>query len=297
MRIAVLGPLEVRSDTGDPVAVPGARERLILALLAAGAPGAVSVDRLVDAVWNGDRPPSARKSLQIHLTRLRKALEPERPQGSPGRFVVRRGAGYSLAATADELDALGIGELVSRGRALQAGGDAAGAEHALTTALDLWRGDPYQDWPDAPFAEDERRRLAELRAGAFTGLIEARLALGMHAEVIGDLQSLVTENPLREDWWRLLVLALYRSGRQGDALAALQRARGVLADELGADPGPQLRSLEQAVLTQDPALDAPGAVGPPPARLGPAGTFCPYKGLATYQSSRCRAVPRARAGW
>src|SRR4051795_13317547 len=217
MRIAVLGPLEVRNDTGDPVAVPGAKERLLLALLAAGTPDAVSVDRLVEGLWNGDRPPTARKSLQGHLVRLRSALEPQRPRGSPGRFVVRRGAGYSLSATADELDALGIRELVSRGRALLAGDDASGAEQALTTALDLWRGDPYQDWPDAPFAEGERTRLAELRAGARTALIEARLALGRHTEVVDDLQGIVAADPLREDWWRLLVLALYRSGRQGDA--------------------------------------------------------------------------------
>src|SRR5215213_469283 len=132
MRIGVLGPLEVRNDSGDPVPVPGAKERLLLALLAAGAPGAVSIDRLADALWNGDRPPTARKSLQIHLVRLRRALEPQRPQDSPGRFVVRRGAGYSLAAGAEELDALGIGELVARGRALLTGGDAAGAEWSLT---------------------------------------------------------------------------------------------------------------------------------------------------------------------
>ena len=96
MHIAVLGPLEVRSDSGDRVPVPGANERMLLALLAAGAPGVVSIDRLADALWNGDRPPTARKSLQIHLVRLRRALEPQRPRGSPGRFVVRRG-GYSLA--------------------------------------------------------------------------------------------------------------------------------------------------------------------------------------------------------
>ena len=291
MHIAVLGPLEVRDDAGQRVAVPGAKERLLLALLAAGTPDAVSVDRLLEGLWNGDRPASARSSLHVHLVRLRSALEPQRPRGSPGRYVVRRGAGYSLAAAGDELDALGVGELVSRGRALLAAGDAARAAEALTAALDLWRGDPYEDWPDAPFAAAERMRLGELRAGAHTALLEAQLALGMHAEVVGDLRGLLATDPLREDLWRLLVLALYRSGRQGDALAALQRARRVLADELGADPGPDLRALEQAVLAQDPALDAPAAVGPrlpegpPPAGPRPTVTVCPYKGLATYQAS------------
>ncbi|MGY1608919.1 nSTAND1 domain-containing NTPase [Geodermatophilus sp. SYSU D00700] len=289
MRIAVLGPLEVRSDTGGPVTVPGAKERLLLALLAAEAPGAVSVDRLVEHLWDGDRPPSARKSLQVHLVRLRRALEPQRPRGSPGRYVVRRGAGYSLAVTADELDALGVGELVSRGRARLVTGDAAGAEEVLTAALGLWRGEPFEDWPDAGFAAAERRRLAELRAGARTALLEVRLALGGQAEVVGDLEALVTEDPLREDWWRLLVLALYRSGRQGDALAALQRARRVLAEELGADPGPQLRALEAAVLAQDPALDASDALAPVDGRSPvrpprPAAATCPFKGLAPYQA-------------
>ena len=289
MRIAVLGPLEVRGDTGDPVAVPGAKERLLLALLAAGAPGAVSVDRLTESLWDGERPASARKSLQIHLVRLRSALEPQRPRGSPGRLVVRRGAGYSLAVTAHELDALGVGELVSRGRALLGAGDAAGAERVLTATVGLWRGEPYEDWPDAPFAVAERRRLAELRAAALAALFEARLALGRPAEVVADLQGLVADDPLREDWWRLLVLALYRSGRQGVALAALQRARQTLADELGADPGPQLQALERAVLAQDAALDAPVSAVPPPdgrpAPRPPTATACPYKGLAPYQAA------------
>ncbi|MGY1700691.1 nSTAND1 domain-containing NTPase [Geodermatophilus sp. SYSU D00766] len=283
MRIAVLGPLEVRSDTGSPVAVPGAKERLLLALLTAGAPGAVGVDRLAESLWDGDPPPSARKSLQIHLVRLRAALDPQRPRGSPAGHVVRRGAGYALDVTAEELDALGVGELLARGRAQLAAGDAAGAERALTAALALWRGEPYEDWPDAAFAATERRRLAELRAAARTALSEARLALGRPAEVVGDLQPLVTEDPLREDWWRLLVLALYRSGRQGDALATLQRARRALAEELGADPGPQLRALETAVLAQDPVLDAPGDAAVPQGR--PPARTCPYKGLAAYQAT------------
>jgi DNA-binding SARP family transcriptional activator len=287
MRIAVLGPLEVRSDSGEPLAVPGAKERLLLGVLAAGAPDTVSVDRLAESLWNGDAPATARKSLQIHLVRLRGALEPQRPRGSPGRYVVRRGAGYCLAATAGEVDALQARELVSRGRALLATGDAAGAERALSAALDLWRGEPYQDWAGAAFAETERRRLAELRAGALTAVFESRLALGLHAAVVDDLQGLVDTDALREDWWRLLVLALYRSGRQGDALAALQRARRLLADELGADPGPQLRALEHAVLAQDPALDAAAVPTAPPGGppSAPAGAVCPYKGLAAYQAT------------
>jgi DNA-binding SARP family transcriptional activator len=281
MRIAVLGPLEVSSDDGVPVAVPGAKERLLLAVLAAGAPGVVSTDRIVEALWNGRRPVSARKSLQVHLVHLRSALEPDRPHGSTGRFVVRRGTGYAL--TAEDVDALRVADLVARGRARLAVGDADEAARSLSAALDLWRGDPYGDWPEASFAEAERHRLAEVRNAAVTALLEARLALGAHAEVAAEAEGLVVEDPLQEEWWRLLVLALYRCGRQGDALAAVARARGVLAEQLGADPGPRLRAAEAAVLAQDPALDL--AMPTPSLRPPPGVSVCPYKGLASYQAS------------
>ena len=195
MRIAVLGPLEVRSDDGAPVAVAGAKERLLLAVLAAAAPGVVSTDRLVEALWNGDQPVSAQKSLQVHLVHLRSALEPERPHGSAGRFVVRRGTGYALAG--EDVDALQVAALGARGRARLAAGDAAEAVRWLTAALDLWRGEPYGDWPEAAFAEAERHRLAEVRNGAVTALLEARLALGAHAEVAGEAERLLVENPAR----------------------------------------------------------------------------------------------------
>ncbi|MFC4692940.1 nSTAND1 domain-containing NTPase [Geodermatophilus arenarius] len=279
MRIAVLGPLEVRGDDGTPVAVPGAKERLLLAVLAAGAPAVVPTDRIVEELWDGDPPASARKSLQAHLVRLRSALEPDRPRGSTGRHVVRRGPGYALAVERDDLDALALGDLATRGRAALAAGDPAAAAELLGAALHLWRGDPYADWPDAPFAEAERRRLTELRDGALTACTEARLALGEAAALVPDLERLVTEQPLREEWWRLLVLALYRAGRQADALGAARRARSVLAEELGADPGPALRAAEAAVLAQDPALD-PVPV-PVPA---PASGACPYMGLRAYRA-------------
>ena len=284
MRIAVLGPLEVVSDAGVPVTVPGAKERLLLAVLVAGAPGVVSRDRIEEILWNGKRPASARKSLQVHLVHLRSALEPDRPEGSTGRYVVRRGTGYALAAERDEVDALRIADLAARGRARLAAGDPTEAARLLSAALGLWRGEPYGDWPDASFAEAERRRLTEVRTGAVTALFEARLALGEHAEVAAEIQRLVVEEPLQEEWWRLLVLALYRCGRQGDALAAVARARAVLVEELGAEPGPRLRAVEAAVLAQDPGLDAPAPPSPAPSSP-PDVTACPYKGLATYQAA------------
>ncbi|MGY1726572.1 BTAD domain-containing putative transcriptional regulator [Geodermatophilus sp. SYSU D01062] len=283
MRFAVIGPLEVRGDDEAPVPVPGAKERLLLAVLTAGAPGVVPTDRITDVLWDGAPPPTARKSLQAHVVRLRSALEPGRPHGSPGRYVARRGPGYALTVDRSDVDALHVGDLAARGRAHLAAGAPAEAEEALSEALRLWRGEPYADWPDAEFAAVERRRLAEVRTGVLTGLHEARLALGRHAEVLPEAERLVAEDPLQEDRWRLLVLALYRSGRQADALAALRRVRGLLAEELGASPGPALRGLEAAVLAQDPALDLPASPGGTAAV--PSGTsVCPYKGLAAYRA-------------
>ncbi|MGY1617779.1 BTAD domain-containing putative transcriptional regulator [Geodermatophilus sp. SYSU D00691] len=283
MRFAVIGPLEVRTPDAAPVAVPGAKERLLLAVLAAGAPAVVGTDRIVECLWDGAPPPTARKSLQAHVVRLRSALEPGRPKGSSGRYVVRRGPGYALAVDRADLDALHFGDLAGRGRARLAGGATDEAESLLGAALGLWRGDPYGDWPDAPFAEAERRRLGEVRSAALAALLEARLAQGRHAEVLPELRRMVTEEPLQEEWWRLLMLALYRSGRQADALGAARQARALLAEELGAAPGPALRAMEAAVLAHDPALDAPSGpvVVKEPPRAAAGG--CPYKGLAAYQ--------------
>ena len=177
------------------------------------------------------------------------------PKGSPGQYVVRRGPGYALAVGRDDIDAVRIGDLATRGRARLAAGDPVEAERLLAAAVELWRGEPYADWPDAPFAEAERRRLAELRSGALAGLIEARLQLGRHADVLSELEALTVEEPLREDWWRLLMLALYLAGRQADAFAAGRRVRALLAEELGTEPGPELRRMEAALLAQDPDLE------------------------------------------
>ncbi|TFV91552.1 hypothetical protein E4P40_05860 [Blastococcus sp. CT_GayMR20] len=279
MRIAVLGPLEVSTDDGRPVTVPGAKERLLLAVLAASSPDVVSTDRIVETLWNGDRPASAQKSLQVYLVHLRTALEPERARGEAGHYVVRRGSGYALTTSAADVDALLVGELAARARGRLGAGDPGEAVRLASAGLALWRGEPYGDWPDASFADAERRRLTEVRTGAVTTLLEARLALGEDAEVVADAERVLTDDPLQEEWWRLLALALYRCGRQGDALAAVARARNVLAEELGVDPGPRLRAVEAAVLAQDPALDVPRPRPPP------AVAVCPYKGLAAYQAA------------
>lgn len=256
-------------------------------MLVSAAPGVVSTDLLVETLWNGAPPQTSRKSLQALLVRLRSALEPDRPRGSTGRFVVRRGQGYALAVERDDVDSLRIGDLAARGRARLASGAPADALQQLTLALALWRGAPYADWPEASFADVERRRLEEVRAGATEALLQARLAIGQQADAIPELERLVLQDPLREGWWSLLMLALNRDGRQADALAAARRARAVLQHELGADPGPDLRRVEAAILAQDPSLDPPERppeVVPAPRDMPePTGLPCPYKGLAAYQ--------------
>jgi WD40 repeat protein/DNA-binding SARP family transcriptional activator len=223
------------------------------------------------------------KTLQSHVTRLRTALEPMRPTGSAGRYVVRRGPGYALAVERDEIDAVQFTDLIARGRARLTAGSPVDARDEIAAALSLWRGMPYADWPEAAFAESERRKLAEIRVTAVEGRLDADLALGRHADIIPELEQLVVDEPLHEGWWSRLMLALYRAGRQGDALAAARRARSTLADELGIDPGPELSRLEASILAQEPSLDA-GPAAPAPSRPQQVTTvMCPYKGLAAYR--------------
>ena len=295
MQLAVLGPLEVRGNDDTVAGVPGAKERRLLAVLAAAFPAPVSVDRLLEALWDGAPPRTGRKSLQAHVVRLRTALEPDRPTGSPGRYVVRRHDGYALALAREHLDSTAFADLVARGRALLSAGDVDTADDLLRRALELWRGSPYADWPDAPDLEDERERLVGVRDHCLEAYWEAELALGRHAEAVPELGRLVRERPLHETWWALQALALYRSGRQADALESLRGARGVLVDELGVEPGTRLRELEQAILDQDPALDldpAPRRTNVEPSRPATV-TGCPYKGLARYEAADA-AVFRGR---
>jgi DNA-binding SARP family transcriptional activator/WD40 repeat protein len=292
----VLGELAVHGGDDELVSIAGAKERRCLGVLIAAAPNVVSVDRLIEWLWDGNPPQTAHKSLQAHIVRLRSALEPERAKGSSGRYVVRRGSGYALAVGRADIDALSAGDLTARGRAELSSGDPDTAFRQLSTALELWRGEPYTDWPEAEFADAERRRLAEVRVSAVTGLLEAQLALGRQAEVIPELQRLLVQEPLREGWWSLLMLALYRDNRQAEALAAGRRVRVLLAEELGVDPGPGVRRLEQAILDHDPMLDpiengriqpAPTSASlPDPAQSAAAAPgVCPYRGLAAYQAS------------
>jgi WD40 repeat protein/DNA-binding SARP family transcriptional activator len=254
MRFLVLGPLEVEADDG-PVVLGGQKERLLLAQLLTRPNQVVPVEALVGGLWGEHPPPTAAKTLQSHVVRLRRALEPARARGAAGEVLVTREPGYLLRVAPGALDAARFEELTAQARRALADGSVELAGSLLGEALGLWRGRAFEEFLDADFGAAESGRLAELRLGALEDRIEAELRLGRHRELVAELEGLVREQPLRERLWAQLLLALYRSGRQADALLAYQRARSVLVEELGIDPGAELRRLQAAVLAQDPVLD------------------------------------------
>lgn len=252
LHLHVLGELTAMRD-GAVVDLGGRRQRAVLAGLIILRDQVVPADRLIDCVW-GDLPPAnATGALQAYVSHLRRRLEPDATARQRDGVIARAGPGYVLRLAPGAVDAWEF-ESAVEAAAGQAPGDAV---CTLETALRLWRGPAYADYAGETWAEAEIARLTELRAVARERLLATRLDLGEAQLVIGDLEALVAEDPLREERWRLLTLALYRAHRQAAALAALRRAREVLADELGVDPGPALRSLEAEVLAQSPDLDVP----------------------------------------
>jgi peptide/nickel transport system substrate-binding protein len=248
LEFRVLGPFEV-SEGGRPLDVGSGKQRALLALLLLRAGQVVSTDGLIDALWGERPPPSAPNSVHIYVSRLRRAL-------GNGRLETR-GHGYLLRLGPQELDLGRFERLLVEGRELLAGGDATRAAETLRAALSLWRGPPLSDFASEPFAQIEIARLEELHQAALEERIEADLALGRHAELVPELEALVREHPLRERLRAQLMLALYRSGRQADALAAYRQARRTLGEELGLEPGRALQELERAILRQDADLDPP----------------------------------------
>ncbi len=247
MEFRILGPLEVR-DGERVLPLGGERRRAVLALLLLEANRVVSVDRLVAGVWGGDPPSSALASLQNHLGRLRKEL---------GERLVTQPPGYVLRVSDGELDLDRFLRLVDDAR----GAEPAVAAERLADALALWRGPPLADLADHP-AGRAAAHLDELRLAAVEERIDADLALGLHAELVPELEAIVAREPYREPFRRRLIVALYRSGRQADALEAYAQARRAFVEELGTEPGRELRELQRAVLQADPALDAPGRTAP-----------------------------------
>jgi DNA-binding SARP family transcriptional activator len=253
MDFRILGPLEVL-DEGRALGLGGRKQRALLALLVLHANETLSADRLIDELW-GERPPaSSAKTVQVHISRLRKALAGREGNDRAGPIATRE-HGYRLELDPERLDAHRFERLVAQGRGELAAGRPACAAAALDQALSLWRGPPLADVAYEPFAQGEVARLDEQRVAALEDLVEAKLALGRHAEVIGELERLVTEHPYRERLRAQLMLALYRSERQADALQAYQDARRTLVEELGIEPGERLRELERTILAQDPRLN------------------------------------------
>ena len=249
----VLGPVEVRDD-GRALALGGPRRRALLARLLLDAGSFVSADRLIDDLWGEGAGESALHSLHVYVSELRRALGPE-----GATALEREGRGYRLAIGADQLDAARFERLLAEAR--RAGGERAhNRSRTLTTeALELWRGEPYADVTYEAWAAGEIARLAELRVAAEELRIEAELELGGHASAIAELEPLIRAHPLQERLRYLMVLALYRAGRQADALEAYQDCRRALVEGLGIDPSAELQALERAVLLQSPelAVEAP----------------------------------------
>jgi DNA-binding SARP family transcriptional activator len=261
MDVHLLGPIEARLDD-RPIALGPGKQRAVLAMLALKQGRTVPADRLAEGLWGERFPPSAAKMVQLYVSHLRRLLR------DGGAEIVTRGRGYELRLGEGDVDVLRFEQLLEEARPRE--------------ALALWRGEALADVADEPFAAVEIRRLEELRVRAAEEAIEADLAAGLHRERIGELDALVAANPLRETLHAQRILALYRCGRQADALEAYRDARGTLVEQIGVEPGPNLRQLHEAILRQDAALEAPGPAelartrSPSrPARMSPVSTAEP----------------------
>jgi YVTN family beta-propeller protein len=252
--LQILGSLEALDD-GRQIPLGGGRQRSVLAILVIHRGTVVSVDRMVDLLWGEHPPDTAAKTVQVYISRLRKELG----EG----LLLTRGGGYVLELAPQQVDADRFEQAVSEAREQLDGAEVAAARDRLREALAFWRGPPLADFTYDDFARDEIDRLWELRLAALEERVEADLSLGRDAELVPELEQLVRENPTRERLRRQLMLALYRSGRQAEALETYRQGRRALDEELGLEPTPELRELERAILAQDPAIAAPA----PPRRL------------------------------
>ncbi|MCU1679034.1 MAG: hypothetical protein JWM93_3792, partial [Frankiales bacterium] len=271
VRVSLLG--QFRATVGDAeISLGGRRQRGVLVMLAVARGEFVPADTLIEGLWGDGPPADPLASLQSFVSRIRGALQPTALAGSRGDLLVSTPQGYALRLGAEDVDTWQFERLVREGSA-QVDTDPATAERLLTEGLALWRGPAFPEYAHEPWAAAEAARLDGLRAAARERLFAVRLQTRDAGLLVADLQALVDEEPLREERWRLLVVALYRAHRQADALAALRRARQLLADELGVDPGPALRALEEQVLAQSPDLDVATPATPATGTVIDAPTF------------------------
>ncbi|HEX6696691.1 MAG TPA: BTAD domain-containing putative transcriptional regulator [Solirubrobacteraceae bacterium] len=276
MDFRLLGPLEV-FDGARAVVIGGGKRRSLLALLLLHGNEVVSADRLIDELWGEHPPPTAAKGLQVYVSQLRKELQ----NGSDrdGDVLVTRANGYVLVLGPDDVDVQRFERSLNAGERALAAGEPDRAAQRLRQGLALWRGPPLADFTYEAFAQQEIARLEELRMVALEQRIDADLALGRHAQVVGELEALVREHPLRERIRGQLMLALYRCGRQAEALEAYRDGRRHMSDELGLEPGPELRQLEARILAHSPELAAPRRRGPPALAERPEGEARRPRGL------------------
>jgi DNA-binding SARP family transcriptional activator len=266
----ILGPIEAE-ENGLKLDLGGLRERALLTRFLLSANRVVSADRLADDLWSGSPPPHSMATLRVYISRLRRAL------GARAGSLVTQAPGYRLNVTGDELDAVRFESLVRSAEADQAAGRPAAAAGTLRAALGLWRGPALSDVADLAFAQADAGHLEEARLAALESRIDADLACGWHASLVAELDGLVNAHPLRERFTGQRILALYRCGRQAEALTAYAALRGRLAEELGIDPTPDLQRLHERILRQDPGLDwrppaAAAAVSSPGPTSAPPGT-------------------------
>ena len=258
LRIGALGPLEVVAG-GLPVVVNGGKQRIVLACLALRANSVVTADFLADVVWGNHPPARPGPQLQVYLANLRGMLEPGRPRGAASQHLLSRPVGYSLVVGEDELDLLQLRSLVAVAQYAVQEGNLADAAMYLRQAVQLFRGTPFPDLADIQAFKPELDQLEETRVDIHQKLAEVELARGRHSLITEDLQRLVNSHPYREKLWELMVLALYRSGRQAESLAACRSAIKIMVQDLGVEPSARLKELEVLVLHQDESLEPPAA--------------------------------------
>ena len=297
----VLGPLEVVDAAGHRVDLGAPRQRAVLAVLLVHLNEVVSIDRLIDELWGETPPQAATASLQAYVSNLRRVLEPDRPPRTPPAVLVTEAPGYALRVRPLQVDAVRFEDLATEGRRALDDGDAHAAVRIFDHALALWRGDPYADFAYGSFASAAIFRLHELRTSTEEDRVEAKLLAGDQSGALSALGRLVTTYPLRERLRALQMRALYRGGRQAEALRTFDDARRLLAEELGLEPGRELQVLQRQVLEQDPALDGATTTRPAVAPT-PASTHQPPSRRSTFVgregalASLERAVGEGQAG-